>query len=121
VTSGFLYYMAFVFGGKGVAELQEGGLVPTTIIPGGPRFPALGIYPTVETLLVQGILLVLLLIALVWTFLVEPRRRRTKALPPEPPRSRPAVATPAPGAQEDSRDLIQSLERVETDGGVHHR
>ena len=26
VTSAFLYYMAFVFAGKGVAELQEGGL-----------------------------------------------------------------------------------------------
>ena len=29
VTSAFLYYMAFVFAGKGIAELQEGGLVTT--------------------------------------------------------------------------------------------
>ena len=31
VTSAFLYYMAFVFAGKGVAELQEGGLIGTTV------------------------------------------------------------------------------------------
>jgi high-affinity iron transporter len=120
VTSAFLYYMAFVFGGKGVAELQEGGLLPTTIIPGGPRLPALGIYPTVESLLLQGVLLVLLLIALVWTFLVEPRRRRAGALPPEP-LPPPTIASPTSAPQEAGRDLIQSLERMETDGGVHHR
>jgi high-affinity iron transporter len=82
VTSAFLYYMAFVFAGKGVAELQEGGFLPTTIVPGAPRVPALGIYPTVESLLLQGVLLGLLLIALAWTFVVEPRRR--KARPPKP-------------------------------------
>ncbi|MGH7701972.1 MAG: FTR1 family protein, partial [Gemmatimonadales bacterium] len=42
LTSGFLYYMAFVFAGKGIAELQEGGIVPTTILPWGPRLPGLG-------------------------------------------------------------------------------
>jgi high-affinity iron transporter len=76
VTSAFLYYMAFVFAGKGVAELQEGGYLPTTIVDGAPRIPALGIYPTVESLLVQGVLLVLLVAALVWTFVVEPQRRK---------------------------------------------
>jgi high-affinity iron transporter len=115
VTSAFLYYMAFVFAGKGVAELQEGGLLPTTIIPGGPRVPALGIYPTMESLLVQGLLLLLLLIALVWTFLVEPRRRRAEALPPEPLRAGPAIPTPVP--QEASRELLRSLERMEADLG----
>lgn len=115
VTSAFLYYMAFVFAGKGVAELQEGGLLPTTIIPGGPRMPALGIYPTVESLLIQGLLLILLLIALVWTFLVEPRRSRAKALPPEPLRLSPTIPTPVP--QEASRELLRSLERMEADLG----
>ncbi|HET8622689.1 MAG TPA: FTR1 family protein [Gemmatimonadales bacterium] len=74
VTSAFLYYMAFVFAGKGVAELQEGGFLPTTIIAGAPRVPAIGLYPTAETLLLQGMLLALLLAAIVWTFLLEPRR-----------------------------------------------
>jgi high-affinity iron transporter len=79
VTSAFLYYMAFVFAGKGVAELQEGGTLPTTIVVGAPRVPALGIYPTVESLLVQGILLLLLVIALAWTFVLAPRRELLKS------------------------------------------
>jgi high-affinity iron transporter len=83
VTSAFLYYMAFVFAGKGVAELQDGGLLPTTIVPGAPRVPVLGIYPTVESLLVQGVLLALLIVALVWTFGVEPRRQKHGILPAE--------------------------------------
>ena len=80
VTSALLYYMAFVFAGKGVAELQEGGLISTTIIAGAPRFPALGIYPTVESLLAQGILLGLLIVALLWTFIIEPGRSRPGAV-----------------------------------------
>ena len=80
VTSALLYYMALVFAGKGVAELQEGGLISTTIIAGAPRFPALGIYPTVESLVAQGILLGLLLAALLWTFVIEPNRARTGAV-----------------------------------------
>jgi len=72
VTSAFLYYTAFVFAGKGVAELQEGSLLPTTMISWGPRIPTLGIYPTVESLIAQGILLLLAIVALVWTFLLNP-------------------------------------------------
>jgi high-affinity iron transporter len=79
VTSALLYYIAFVFAGKGIAELQEGGLMPTTIIPGAPRVPALGIYPTVESLVAQGILLGFLVAAVVWTFLIEPGRRPDQA------------------------------------------
>jgi high-affinity iron transporter len=75
VTSAFLYYMAFVFAGKGVAELQAGGVLPTTIVSGAPRWPALGIYPTVESLLAQSLLAILLLAALAWTFLIDPRRQ----------------------------------------------
>jgi high-affinity iron transporter len=114
ITSAFLYYMAFVFGGKGIAELQEGGLVSTTIIPGAPRIPALGIYPTVESLLIQSILLVLLVVAVVWTFLIEPRRA-SRAGPPEPlsPAGPPAVPEPVP--QQAGRELLRSLERMEAD------
>jgi high-affinity iron transporter len=61
VTSAFLYYTAFVFAGKGIAELQAGGVVGTSVLPGWPRLPALGIYPTVETVIAQGVLLVLAL------------------------------------------------------------
>jgi high-affinity iron transporter len=74
VTSAFLYYMAFVFAGAGIAELQEGGFVPVTPVSWAPRIPALGIHPTVETLAAQGVLIALALVALVWTFVIEPRR-----------------------------------------------
>ena len=74
VTSAFLYYMAFVFAGAGIAELQEGGFAPMTPVSWAPRIPALGIHPTVETLTAQGGLIALALVALVWTFVIEPRR-----------------------------------------------
>ena len=37
VTSVLLYYMAFVFMGKGMRELQEGNALPITAIPGFPH------------------------------------------------------------------------------------
>jgi high-affinity iron transporter len=110
ITSAFLYYMAFVFAGKGIAELQEGGLLPTTILPGGPRLPSLGIYPTVESLAAQGILLLLFAAAVVWTFLIEPRRLRvTSVMVPDAARPAPPLSAGA------SRELLRSLDRMETD------
>jgi high-affinity iron transporter len=88
VTSAFLYYMAFVFAGAGIAELQEGGFVPMTPVSWAPRIPALGIHPTVETLAAQGGLIALALLALVWTFVIDPRR----TLAAERRRSEAAVA-----------------------------
>jgi high-affinity iron transporter len=72
-TSAFLYYMAFVFAGKGMAELQEGKLVGETYLLGWPRLAALGIYPTVETMMAQGVLVALALVALVAIFVVKRR------------------------------------------------
>jgi high-affinity iron transporter len=74
VTSAFLYYMAFVFAGAGIAELQGGGFVPITPVSWAPRIPALGIHPTAETLAAQVVLLGLALLALGWTFVIAPRR-----------------------------------------------
>ena len=79
ITSAFLYYMAFVFAGKGVAELQGGGVLPTTILAWAPRMPGLGIYPTVESLFAQGVLVILLFAALIWNFAIGPRRQRSAA------------------------------------------
>jgi high-affinity iron transporter len=115
VTSAFLYYMAFVFAGKGIAELQEGAVVGTTVLPWAPRIPALGIYPTVESLALQGVLVLLLGAGLVWTFAVEPRRLAvTSVLLPEP-------GPPAGAAANQERvvpveaHMLRSLERMDAD------
>jgi high-affinity iron transporter len=68
VTSFLLYYMAFVFMGKGIRELQEADLMPITVIPGAPHIDTMGIYPSVETMTAQGILVLLLIFATVKTF-----------------------------------------------------
>jgi high-affinity iron transporter len=75
VTGVMLYYMAFVFAGKGIAELQEARIIPLTVIEGAPRVPVLGIYPTLESLIVQGLLLVLALVAAGWAMRPEPSGR----------------------------------------------
>ncbi|HEX4561523.1 MAG TPA: cytochrome c/FTR1 family iron permease [Gemmatimonadales bacterium] len=73
VTGGLLYYMAFVFAGKGIAELQNAGVVGMRPVEWGPRLPALGIYPTAQSLSAQGALLALALVAVVWAVVKRPR------------------------------------------------
>ena len=46
--------LAVVLAGKGVAGLQEAGLLSITPFAGGPRSALLGLYPTVQTLLAQA-------------------------------------------------------------------
>jgi high-affinity iron transporter len=121
VTSAFLYYMAFVFMGKGIAELQGGGVVPITVVSWAPQIERLGIYRTVETLTGQGILLLLLAGALVWTFYLEPRRLRvTQELVPDPVPPGPADRDAAPVTESAAgipfeTDLLRSLERMDAD------
>jgi high-affinity iron transporter len=59
VTSVLLYYMAFVFTGKGIRELQEGNIIPLSAIRGFPHIEALGIYPSWQGVLSQFVLLLL--------------------------------------------------------------
>jgi high-affinity iron transporter len=63
-TSALLYAMAFIFAGKGVRELQEADAVSITALRGWPQIQALGIFPTVETMLAQGLLLAALAYAI---------------------------------------------------------
>lgn len=83
VTSAFLYYTAFVFAGKGIAELQAGGAVGSTAMPGWPLLPVLGIYPTLETVMVQAVLLLLALLAgaVLWARRRAPVPARTDVVP----------------------------------------
>jgi len=75
VTGSLLYYMAFVFAGKGIAELQEGGYVGTTVVEWGPRLPFFGVYPTVQSLALQALLLAAAVFAVVWVALSGARHR----------------------------------------------
>jgi len=68
-----LYIMAFIFAGNGVKTLQGAGWLPATPLSFPPQLPFLGIYPTVETLSAQ----VVLLIAFLITTLSLSRERRT--------------------------------------------
>lgn len=101
VTSSFLYYMAFVFAGKAVAELQEGGLIGTTTVSWAPRIPALGVYPTVESLLAQAAFVLLAIAAVIWIFVIAPARARR--------RERDTATRP------DDRELVRSLDRIDAD------
>ena len=91
VTSLLLYYMAFVFMGKGVRELQEGNAIGISTIPGFPTVDALGLYPTWQTVLAQMLLLALLVFAVAKTF--WPRRSVT--LPTVEPAGAPVAALQA--------------------------
>lgn len=104
VTSVLLYYMAFVFMGTGVRELQEANAISITAIRGLPSVPALGFYPTWETLLAQFVLLALFAFAVAKTF--WPKRSVT--LPTVPP-SEPAAAPAVPPVVAQMRDEVEEL------------
>lgn len=57
-TGSFMYLMAFVFAGKSVLELIEGKLFEPTLLSGFPEISWLGIYPYIETLTPQIVLLI---------------------------------------------------------------
>jgi high-affinity iron transporter len=68
VTSVLLYYMAFVFMGKGIRELQEGNLIPLSAIRGFPHVEWMGLYPSWQGVLAQLTLLLLFGFAVLKTF-----------------------------------------------------
>ncbi len=63
-TTVMLYAMAVIFIGQGVASLQEADRIAATFVDYVPALPALGIFPTVQTLGAQAILLLAAAIAL---------------------------------------------------------
>jgi high-affinity iron transporter len=83
-TSALLYFMAFVFIGKGVMELVEGKVLSPTLIPWAPDVPALGLYPYWQSLLPQVALVAAALIALAVVF-----RRKRDAPATQPAEGRP--------------------------------
>lgn len=73
VNSALLYLLAVVFAGKGVAALQEAGKLPISAVD-FPRIDLLGIYPNLETLGLQA-----LLITIAVVFVIMNRRAERRA------------------------------------------
>ncbi|MDR0826672.1 MAG: FTR1 family iron permease [Desulfovibrio sp.] len=65
-TSVLMYVMAVSFAGGGVKELQEADFVSVTPAPFIPTVDILGIYPTLETLLPQAIMIILAALSFVF-------------------------------------------------------
>lgn len=105
VTSVLLYYLAFVFMGKGVRELQEGDVMSLHVLPGWPHVEKLGIFPSVETLLAQGLLLVLFVFAVLKTFWPK----RSVSLPTMAPTTPEAGA----GTAEALAGILARLDAIE--------
>lgn len=72
-TSALLYIMAFSFVGQGIAELQASGSVAITPLGWVPTVPILGIFPTAQTIAIQSLMALAVLMALVWVFWLSPR------------------------------------------------
>lgn len=70
VSSYILYFMAIVFVGQSLHNLQEANFISSTALP-FITIPSLGIFPSVETILAQGILLSLFIGNLIWQQMVK--------------------------------------------------
>jgi high-affinity iron transporter len=72
-TSILLFVMSVAFTGSGIKELQEGNVIPVTMLPFNfITVDILGIYPTLETLIPQ----IVLLGATIVTFVIQLRRNK---------------------------------------------
>lgn len=65
-TSILMYILAISFAGGGVKELQEADLVPVTPVDFIHSVEILGIYPTVETLIPQAIMVLIVVISIIY-------------------------------------------------------
>jgi high-affinity iron transporter len=74
-TSILLFVMSVSFTGSGIKELQEGNVIPVTLLPFGFTVDILGIYPTLQTLIPQVILLAVTVV----TFVFQMRKNKRLA------------------------------------------
>lgn len=65
VTSILLYALAVVFVGQGVGSWQEANVLPATFIDHVPQIPAIGLFPTLESIGAQLVLILLAVGALI--------------------------------------------------------
>lgn len=64
-TGALMYYMSFVFVGKGVMEMIEGKLFSPNLVAWVPTVPFIGVYPYLQTLLPQCVIILAALAGLV--------------------------------------------------------
>ncbi|MFQ0998104.1 FTR1 family protein [Gilliamella sp. ESL0232] len=65
-TSILMYIMAIAFAGGGVKELQEADMIPVTSVDFIHSVEVLGIYPTVETLVPQIIMVFIVVVSVIY-------------------------------------------------------
>ncbi len=65
LTSILLYALAVVFIGQGVASWQEANIIPASFISHVPQIPAIGLFPTIESLGAQLVLILLAVAAVI--------------------------------------------------------
>lgn len=65
-SSALVAILAVVLAGKGVAALQEAGLLGIRPLSGLPRISMIGLFPTLQTVMIQAITLVALLLGFAW-------------------------------------------------------
>jgi high-affinity iron transporter len=66
-SSALIAVLAVVLAGKGVAALQEAGMLGVNPLANWPRSPMFGIYPTVESMAAQGAMILLLATGFLWS------------------------------------------------------
>ncbi|MDR2341790.1 MAG: FTR1 family iron permease [Campylobacteraceae bacterium] len=77
ITSAIIFYMSVTFTGKGIMELVEGKIIEPTIIEGLPTITWLGVYPYMESLLPQ---IMLILGIITGTILIKRRAGKSDEL-----------------------------------------
>jgi high-affinity iron transporter len=65
-SSALVAVLAVVLAGKGIAALQEAGLLAVTSAAWSPRIPVLGLFPTVQGITAQVLTLLILLGGFAW-------------------------------------------------------
>jgi len=85
VTSILLYALAVVFIGQGVGSWQEANILPATFIEHVLQIPAIGLFPTFESLGAQLALILLALTALIVPWMGS-RRIKVASRTPQAPR-----------------------------------
>lgn len=73
VSGIFMFVLAFIFTGKGIAALQEAGKIPLDPI-NMPSVELLGIYPNMQSI---GVQLLLIIVAVVMLYISESGKRKT--------------------------------------------